>query len=262
VSSLGQLIDDATLFPPGNAPMPDAVAAHRRHRSAAYQELVGPFLCPVGRIEELRAEPTGRLAVGLITGADRAGLAAAVAAVGVDDRLELDRVELPVDPAGVAATAAALDEVLPPDVPAWVELPWDDAGRVALDELRGWRGSRTLLAKLRTGGAFVPTVDALAERVVACHAGVPLAFKCTAGLHAAVRHGDAHGFLNVLVAAGTAARGGTVADVAAVLGETAGDRLVGAYRRLGTNGAFRSFGSCSIDEPLADLVALGLWSTP
>ena len=48
MSSLGQLIDDAALFPPGNAPMPAAVAAHRRHRAAAYRELVGPFLCPAG----------------------------------------------------------------------------------------------------------------------------------------------------------------------------------------------------------------------
>ena len=263
MSSLGQLIDDAALFPPGNAPMPAAVAAHRHHRAAAYRDLVGPFLCPAGRVGELRAELRAgdRLPVGLIAGADRAGLAPAVAAVAADERLFLDRVELPVDPAGVAATAAALDPVAP-DVPAWVELPWDPAGRAALDELHAWRGPRVLHAKFRTGGAVVPPVGALAERIVACHAGVPLTFKCTAGLHAAVRHGDAHGFLNVLVAAGTAARGGPVDEVAAVLGETSGDRLVTAYRRLGTNGAFQSFGSCSIDEPLADLVALGLRPAP
>ena len=70
----------------------------------------------------------------------------------------------------------------------------------------------------------------------------------------------AHGFLNVLVAAGTAARGGTAAEVAAVLAETSADRLVAALRRAGTRGAFRSFGSCSVEEPLADLVALGLWT--
>ena len=270
MSSLGSLIDDAALFPPGNAPMPVAVAAHRYHLGEPHADLIGPFLCPVDRVRELRAElRTGdRIRVGLIAApdradrADRADLAEAAAAVDADDRLELDRVELPVDPAGVAATAAALDELLPADVPAWVEVPWDAAGRSALDELHAWRGPRVLQAKLRTGGAVVPPVDALAERIAACHTGVPLGFKCTAGLHAAVRHGDAHGFLNVLVGAGTAARGGTVGQVAAVLAETSGERLVAAYRRLDTNGAFRSFGSCSIDEPLADLVALGLWAPP
>jgi hypothetical protein len=264
VSSLGELIDDAALFPPGNAPMPVAVAAHRYYLGEPYAELIGPLLCPVDRTAELRAELRAGdlLRVGLIAGADRAGLAAAVEAVDADERLHLDRVELPLDPAGVAATADSLDAAVAPDVPAWVELPWDSAGRAALDGLRGWRGPRPVHAKFRTGGAVVPPADALAERIAACHAGVPLPFKCTAGLHSAVRHDGAHGFLNVLVASGTAARGGPVAEVAAALAETSGDRLVAELRRLGTAGAFRSFGSCSVDEPLADLVALGLWSPP
>jgi len=264
VSSLGRLIDDAALFPPGNAPMPDAVAAHRRHRAAPYGELIGPFLCPVDRVGELRAELRAGdlLSVGLIAGTDRAGLAAAVAGLDGDERLHLDRVELPLDPAGVATTVGSLGPAVAPEVPAWVELPWDAAGRVALDELRAWRGPREVHAKFRTGGAVVPPVEALAERIAACHAGVPVAFKCTAGLHSAVRHHSAHGFLNVLVAAGTAARGGPVPEVAAVLAETSGERLVAGLRRLGTAGAFRSFGSCSVDEPLADLIALGLWFPP
>jgi hypothetical protein len=262
VSSLRQLIDDAALFPPGNAPMPVAVAAHRAHRAAPHRELIGPFLCPVDRVAELRAElrPGDSVPVGLIAGADRAGLGAAVAAVAGDERLHLDRVELPLDPAGVAATVGSLGSAA--DVPAYVELPWSEPGRAALDELRGRRGPGVLHAKFRTGGAVVPPVDALAERIVACHAGGPLAFKCTAGLHSAVRHDGSHGFLNVLVASGTAARGGTVDEVAAALAETSGERLVAALYRLGTVGAFRSFGSCSVEEPLADLVALGLWSPP
>ena len=38
-----RFFDDAALFPPGSAPMPAAVAAHRARRSA----LVGPFVVPV-----------------------------------------------------------------------------------------------------------------------------------------------------------------------------------------------------------------------
>jgi hypothetical protein len=264
VSSLGELIDDAALFPPGNAPMPVAVAAHRCHLGEPHGGLIGPFLCPVDRVAELRAElrDGDLLPVGLIAGADRARLAEAVATVDADERLHPDRVELPLDPAGLAATVGSLDPVVAADVPVYVELPWDAVGRAALDDLHAWRGPRRLPAKFRTGGAVVPPADALAERIVACHVGVPLAFKCTAGLHSAVRHDGEHGFLNVLVASGTAARGGTVDEVAAVLAETSGDRLVIALRRLGTTGAFHSFGSCSIAEPLADLVALGLWAPP
>jgi hypothetical protein len=262
VSSLGELIDDAALFPPGKAPMPVAVAAHRYHLGEPYAELIGPFLCPVDRVQELQAELRAgdHLRVGLIAGADRAGLPAAIAAVQADERLHLDRVELPLDSAGAASTVAAVSRLLAPDVPVWVELPWTDSGRAALDELHARRGPRLVPAKFRTGGAVVPPVDALAERIVACHVGVPLVFKCTAGLHSAVRHGEAHGFLNILVASGVAARGGTVGQVTAVLAESSGDRLVTGLRRAGTQGAFRSFGSCSIAEPLADLVALGLWS--
>ena len=40
------LVDDAAVFPPGNAALPDAVAAHREHRAAWYADLVGPLLVP------------------------------------------------------------------------------------------------------------------------------------------------------------------------------------------------------------------------
>src|SRR3954451_890803 len=39
-------LDDAAVFPPGNAPLPDAVAAHREHRTAWYAAMVGPLLVP------------------------------------------------------------------------------------------------------------------------------------------------------------------------------------------------------------------------
>ncbi|MFL6129586.1 MAG: hypothetical protein ACJ73E_11040 [Mycobacteriales bacterium] len=274
---LAGLVDDAAVFPPGSAPMPVAVPAHRYHLAAPYAELIGPFLCPLDRVGELRAELRAgdRLAVGLIAGPDRAGLADAVAAVQADGRLHLDRVELPLDAGGPAATVAAVDPLLAPDLPVWVELPWADPGRSALAELQARQARRAerlewperaewperpVYPKFRTGGAVVPPVGALAERIAACHHGVPLPFKCTAGLHSAVRHDDAHGFLNVLVASGVAARGGPVDEVAAALAETSADRLVAGLREVDTRGAFRSFGSCSVTEPLADLAALGLWS--
>ena len=45
----------------------------------------------------------------------------------------------------------------------------------------------------------IPTVEQVALVIAACRdAGVP--FKCTAGLHHAVRRGEDHGFLNILAA--------------------------------------------------------------
>src|SRR5688572_27904345 len=92
------------------------------------------------------------------------------------------------------------------------------------------------------------------------------AFKCTAGLHNAVRHTgqdgyEHHGFLNVLGATRLAFDGSGVAEVAEVLERRDGPGLAADAGTLDLAGArrwFRSFGSCSVDEPLADLRELGL----
>jgi hypothetical protein len=87
--------------------------------------------------------------------------------------------------------------------------------------------------------------------IAACReAGVP--FKCTAGLHHAVRHDDEHGFLNILAA--TTAPAGAIASVLAEEDAAKLD-VTGADRSL-----FVGFGSCSWREPVDDLVELGLLS--
>src|SRR5258706_15580954 len=47
---LARLVDDAAVFPPGNAPLPEAVAAHHGHRAAWYADLVGPLLVPASAV--------------------------------------------------------------------------------------------------------------------------------------------------------------------------------------------------------------------
>src|SRR5213080_1760961 len=67
------MCDDAAVFPPGNAELPGAVAAHRRHRAARYAPLVGPLLVPASRLAEAAAQlgPDEVLKIGVI--ADGAG---------------------------------------------------------------------------------------------------------------------------------------------------------------------------------------------
>ncbi|HEY9379419.1 MAG TPA: hypothetical protein VIQ02_20255, partial [Jiangellaceae bacterium] len=60
------LIDDAALFPPGNAPMPVAMHDHSGHRAAWYAPLVGPFLCPASRLDELAAQVATPIPVRLV----------------------------------------------------------------------------------------------------------------------------------------------------------------------------------------------------
>ena len=96
-------------------------------------------------------------------------------------------------------------------------------------------------------------------------------YKCTAGLHHAVRHRDHdtgfehHGFLNVLLATRRAFDGGTVAEVAEVLDDHYANDLVALARTSDLAGArrwFTSYGSCSVTEPLEDLLGLGLVEHP
>jgi hypothetical protein len=48
------LFDDAAIFPPGDAPMASAVPAHRDVRTRL-GDLVGPFVVPAARLDELTA---------------------------------------------------------------------------------------------------------------------------------------------------------------------------------------------------------------
>jgi hypothetical protein len=124
-----------------------------------------------------------------------------------------------------------------------VELPLDGP-RPSSSELVAIGGR----AKLRCGGAAVPSVEEVALVVACCReAGVP--FKATAGLHHAVRTGEEHGFLNLLAAASAPPE-----SLDAVLAEEdpAALELDEAGREL-----FTSFGSCSRREPVDELRALG-----
>lgn len=281
------LIDDAALFPPEEAPMDVAVSAHAGHRAAWYADLVGPLLCPASRLGELSAardtsprhEP---LEVSVIADTGTTGLAQALAAVAADDRTALHGVELAVHGerlVDAAAQALADLEVAlaavdrrpgkgGDGVVVSVELPPTAAGRAALQALAA-SGHQ---AKLRTGGpsasAFPDEAD-VAEFLFACRElDVPL--KCTAGLHQAVRHTEPatglerHGYLNLLLAASAATDGGGVADVGAVLAVRDAAGLAARVRALSTEEVVRirrlvrSFGSCSVSEPVEDLRTLGL----
>ncbi|SDC60309.1 hypothetical protein SAMN05660690_2095 [Geodermatophilus telluris] len=272
----GGLFDDAALFPPGDAPMAAAVPAHRELR-ARLGDLVGPFVVPAARLDELAAhlgDPTHGDAFGVSLIAAAGDLPAAAARVEADPRLRLAAVEVPVvaDAAAAGHAVRVLGDVLPAGVPAAVELPRTGARDAVLDVLAG-TGVR---AKLRTGGLradLFPSADELAGTLAAC-VGRGVALKCTAGLHSAVAHTDPatgfahHGFLNVLVAVSALAAGAPATTAAEELRETDAGPLVAALRTWPADRAararavFTSFGTCSVLEPVDDLVTLGLLPAP
>ncbi|WP_432947035.1 hypothetical protein ACQPXM_09850 [Kribbella sp. CA-253562] len=270
------LVDDAAMFPPGNLPLPEAVAAHRAHRTAPYAELVGAFVCADQDLMTVAAEAAktgdGPLEVAVVITGGAGGIepavrygdrSADVTVTAVEVRLrdedDLSRNALRV----VRACDDCLDEEN-----AFVEIGLDGAWERALDVV----ADAGYAAKLRTGGldaSLFPRADQVAAFVTAClDREVP--FKCTAGLHNAVRHTaddtgfEHHGFLNVLLATRASLDGAGLDDLTAILDERDGETLAATARDLSEQQAenarrwFTSYGSCSIDEPYADLKALGL----
>lgn len=258
------LFDDAALFPPGNAPMAEAVPAHRRHRTSWYSGFVGPFICADTRLAELPAD----LSISVVV----TGGPGAVERLGPLPNAVALEVSGVADPAGARAAVTALRGRTggDGDTAAFVEVP-REACLPVLDVLAG----TGCFAKFRTGGLqarMFPSETELAEAIVGC-VGRDLPFKCTAGLHHAVRHTapdtgfEHHGFLNVLLATSAALDGAAIGDVAGVLALRDPAAVTGRIRALGEDRAaatrrmFRSFGTCSIEEPLEDLAALGLIGT-
>ncbi len=266
-----RLVDDAAVYPPGSAPLHEAVKGHRRHRAAWYAGLVGPLLVPAsaaGQLAEL-VDPAEGIEIGLVADTGLAGLRAALNLSPPG----LVQVEIAVAKRGedpLPGVAGLLDLLRPLDgLRAYAEIPLTFGLLSALDALTSARREGlAVAAKFRTGGLaaeLFPTPIELAAVICACR-DRELPFKLTAGLHHAIRHTDPetgfihHGFLNVLVASVQAVQGGEVADVGATLAITDPIPLIEAARRMLTDDRplWIGFGSCSVLEPVEDLARLGL----
>jgi hypothetical protein len=274
------LVDDAAVFPPASTPLDQAVRAHLEHRASAYAGLVGPFVTADTRLPELievlgAVELPGPLAVTVVVSGGAGAIEPAARWADGSPLLELRGLEValrdPDDlPGNARRVVAAADLGL--DVPLYVEPPFLHAEPghgwlAALDEV----AAAELRLKLRTGGLaadLFPSSQSVATFVdAALDREVP--FKCTAGLHSAVRHTDPgtgfehHGFLNVLLATRAALDGG---DVVAVLEERDPQAVVAQLGEVGgealsrTRRWFTSFGCCEVRDPLGQLVDLHLMS--
>ena len=257
------LRDDAALFPPGNAPMPDAVPAHARLRASGYAALVGPFVAPAPRLGELVAELTvlgSRLKLSLTAPGGVAQLTSALPELVRKDRIALRAVEvaLPTE----AAVGEFFDELaavpMDSDVDVYVEVPRDERRTAVLDAI----AAAGVRAKFRTGGIRADLYPSEAELAASIRAAVErdIAFKATAGLHHAIRNTDPHtgfeqhGFLNLLLAAADPA------NAEALLAVRDRGEIAARVRDLGpaARARFVSYGTCSVLDPVTDLIDLHL----
>lgn len=275
------LIDYAGLFPPANLDMSAAVAEYHRHQAQPASWVLGRFICPVSRFDEFAIAAAGAIPQ------DQSWAISAILGQNLPE--DLDQIEeferrmegkvrvsaCEVKVGGVKEIDAAL-ETLPEEWDCYCEIPWNVDFRGLIAALSGTRVG----AKLRTGGiepaAFPPT-EAMSRFIVACRdADVPV--KMTAGMHHPVRHYDRkigcrmHGFFNAFIGAIAcrvfdldAKSTQCILDIEDEAAFRFSDEGVAVLEhRLETDAIAdarhwaRSFGSCSFDEPVADLKRLGL----
>jgi hypothetical protein len=244
---LTQLIDYAGLYPPAGLPLPAVAENYSRYLTSPESWMLNRLVLPQAKLKEVSLEANWR--VTLLVDGEPGALPPEIETLEIkaDHRLSL---------------------------PTYSE--------VALDRIVDG------FAKIRTGGLTpdaIPAAEDLAHFL--CQAAERrLAFKATAGLHHPVRsdrpltyapdapRGTMHGFVNVFLAAAFAWHGADRATVLKILNETD----AGAFQFLDDEARWRdlnlttgqiaearsdfahSFGSCSFEEPIADLRQLG-WLT-
>lgn len=286
---LDHAVDYAGLFPPASRSLNDAARRYGEHRRGADEWMLGRFVLPASRLDELSGYTKG-------FGSNEPWRLSVLAATGdlgsIDRFVQMRGTGAVVD--AIETKAATVDEVIAfptaaiphaPDgdaVAVYVEVPVvdDPTGLVRAIKSRGLR------AKVRTGGitpdAF-PTAAQLARFLSACSAA-DVMFKATAGLHQAVsgnypltyEAGSAcapmFGFLNLFLAT-TLLGSGLLEHEAIMLLE---ERDVRAFNfggdaiswrgHVAAAGSIRdmrrrlgwSFGSCAFSEPVNALRSMGL----
>jgi hypothetical protein len=264
---LQHLVDDAAVFPPGNAPLTEAIRLHRLHRASRYAACVGPLLVRVADVAEVARLAAGGptpLRVGLVArpGVPVADVAEALAALRGSTDVVVAGVELGWVP--------GWRDVDLGEVPRTVEVPRGDALQAAVADLADSPGGAGLQAKFRTGATDTwawPDERELAGfvRTVVDH---DLAFKLTGGLHHVVRgtHDgqEQHGLLNVVATVRGALDGADVDDLVPVLAQRDVSRLVppvtgmGAADAAGVRASFTAYGCCEVTDPIGELSDLHL----
>ncbi|HEY6390994.1 MAG TPA: hypothetical protein VIX89_06940 [Bryobacteraceae bacterium] len=241
---LTKLIDYAGLYPPAGLPLPAVAENYERYLTSPESWILNRLVLPRAKLDEAHLEANWRVTL------------------LVDD-------EPGPLPAQIETLEIKADRRL--SLPTYCEVP-------LVQIVDGF-------AKVRTGGLTpesIPAAEDVADFLCQA-AGRRLAFKATAGLHHPLRsdrpltyaadapRGVMHGFVNVFLAAAFAWHGADRATVLDVLNETGAgafqfhndvarwrDRSLTTEQIADARRDFaHSFGSCSFEEPLADLRELG-----
>lgn len=288
---LARIVDYAGIFPPAQLSLPEAINIYDRIHSSPHRWMLDRFVLPATRLlefikllpsEEASSSQPWSLSVIVsrnwrseleqIYQATKTGrhnqpsiwISSLEVAPLLPDEIQLIRLEIPAE------------------VDTFFEIPFNVGLEPYLDILHQIGAG----AKLRTGGitsdAF-PDSTQLGQRILSL-ANARIPFKVTAGLHHALRghcltHAlsktstTMHGFLNVAIASAFAyQRTITLNEVVAILEESSINSFQLSDIEIGWHESslpilaieqsrqqfFRSFGSCSFEDPIHDLYDLKL----
>ena len=246
---LDSLIDYAGLFPPASLSLEDAVRRYDEYRRGPYAWALGRFIVPAARMGEVPAD----FPLSVIASAD----------------------SLP-DAHVIEVKASSAEEIDVIKQQASGQMIYIEVADFDLLDIIGHYGFR---AKIRTGGVTAdafPSVERVAMFIRGCRQK-KIPFKATAGLHHPIRCakpftyetnspvGTMHGFVNVFVAAALPGSASLILreENARAFGFDEGGVWYRDLRvtteeleRVRKQSAI-SFGSCSFEEPIADLKELG-----
>ncbi len=283
-------IDYAGLFPPAGLSMSEAVINYATYRNTDYNWMLGRFVLSVAQLDDF-IENAGDF---ISRDSDKVWRLSVLS--GEDIIETIRRVDdfnanygpgVIIDSLEVKANTTSKIEntigALPTGINVYFELASDERFVELVSEV-ALSGQR---AKIRTGGvtpeAFPKTTDIIRFVRTCLAANVP--FKATAGLHHPIRcfrpltyeadspKGTMHGFLNLFLMTGFARERFRANLLEDVMEEEFDEvfrfedqtatwrddyslniRQIERMRQFG----IQSFGSCSFDEPVADLQKLGI----
>ena len=297
---LSTLFDYAGLFPPAKLNLSTAVSAYEGYSATPHRWMLGRFVLPLSQLAQFercldRLEQQYAAAfwpLSIILDPSLQALEQLAPWLEKQQRFTISALEFKL---GSADAIAPLLPHLPPHSDLFFEVPLDATLPNYLAVLQGTRAA----VKVRTGGltaAAFPSITNLTQVIAAC-ASARIPFKATAGLHHPLRgvyplangsYVPMHGFLNVALAAAFAyGCQATTEEIATLLQVETPDRLIFSAQEIichdllqsqkpessttaghlplevlahARSRHFLGIGSCSFQDPVAELHQLSLLS--
>jgi hypothetical protein len=275
---LADFFDYAGLYPPASLSLRSAANNYLDYASGKHAAALGRFIINADRFEEFRSIAGERLKQFKLSviASDVESLS------GISHEISNG---MPIETVEIKCADPEVIQRIPSNVPqsvtTFIEISFDSYGIAALDVI----SRQGLRAKIRMGGVIAgafPPVSAVIQ-ILSALAKLRLPFKATAGLHHPIRSNQPltydqnsekstmYGFLNLSCAAAVLYFNGKEKDAEKLLQDedqaawqVDEDSLQWRHLKWTRNQLstlrhefFMSIGSCSFEEPIRDLEALG-----